>query len=155
MPRIPALNHNRKIIPMWINSAMTLKLGTMSITKTIEYKQLVEKIRRLHKAEKSARGTTCTKRKSNTYIMEDKEMSTEILGYMARPQTVSQKPTERTQAKRSIMDIQIPDAVAKTLISVIMLELSALSIPMADGDCTAALMVSFLVIANLIGGWKK
>ena len=82
-------------------------------------------------------------------------MSTEILGYMARPQTVSQKPTERTQAKRSIMDIQIPDAVAKTLISVIMLELSALSIPMADGDCTASLMVSFLVIANLIGGWKK
>ena len=53
------------------------------------------------------------------------------------------------------MDIQIPDAVAKTLISVIMLELSALSIPMADGDCTAALMVSFLVIANLIGGWEK
>ena len=82
-------------------------------------------------------------------------MSTEILGYMARPQTVSQKPTERTQTKRSIMDIQIPDAVAKTLISVIMLELSALSIPMADGDCTAALMVSFLVIANLIGGWKN
>ena len=82
-------------------------------------------------------------------------MSTEILGYMARPQTVSQKPTERTQTKRNIMDIQIPDAVAKTLISVIMLELSALSIPMADGDCTASLMVSFLVIANLIGGWKK
>ena len=82
-------------------------------------------------------------------------MSTEILGYMARPQTVAQKPTERTQTKRNIMDIQIPDAVAKTLISVIMLELSALSIPMADGDCTAALMVSVLVIANLIGGWKK
>ena len=82
-------------------------------------------------------------------------MSTEVIGYLARPQTVSQKPTERTQAKRSIMDIQISDAVAKTLISVIMLELSALSIPMADGDCTASLMVSFLVIANLIGGWKK
>ena len=82
-------------------------------------------------------------------------MTTEIIGYMARPQTVSQKPTERTQTKRNIMDIQIPDAVAKTLISVIMLELSALSIPMADGDCTASLMVSFLVIANLIGGWKK
>ena len=81
-------------------------------------------------------------------------MSTEILGYLARPQTVK-KPTEHTQTKRNIMDIQIPDAVAKTLISVIMLELSALSIPMADGDCTAALMVSFLVIANLIGDWKK
>ena len=44
MRRIPALNHNRKIIRMWINSAMTLKLGTMSITKTIELnKQLAEK----------------------------------------------------------------------------------------------------------------
>ena len=82
-------------------------------------------------------------------------MSTEVIGYLARPQTTAQEPTERTQAKRRMMDIQIPDAVAKTLISVIMLELSAISIPMADGDCTAALMVSFLVIANLIGGWKK
>ena len=82
-------------------------------------------------------------------------MSTEILGYIARPQTTAQKPIERPTTKRSIMDIQIPDAVEKTLISVIMLELSALSIPIADGDGTAALMVSFLVIANLIGGWKK
>ena len=82
-------------------------------------------------------------------------MSTEVIGYLARPQRTAQKPTERPTTKRNIMDIQIPDAVAKTLISMIMLELSALSIPMADGDCTAALMVSFLVIANLIGGWKK
>lgn len=82
-------------------------------------------------------------------------MSTEVIGYLARPQTTAQEPIEHTQTKRNIMDIQIPDAVAKTLISVIMLELSALSIPMADGDCTAALMVSFLVIANLIGDWKK
>ena len=36
MRSILALNHNRKIIPMWINSVMTLKLGIMSITKTIE-----------------------------------------------------------------------------------------------------------------------
>ena len=36
MRRIPALNHNRKTILMWINSVMTLKLGTMTITKTIE-----------------------------------------------------------------------------------------------------------------------
>ena len=69
MRNILALNHNRKIIPMWINSAMTLKLGIRNTTN--EYKQLVEKIRRLHKAEKSARGTICTKRKSNTYIMEE------------------------------------------------------------------------------------
>lgn len=81
-------------------------------------------------------------------------MSTEVIGYLARPQT-AQKPTERPTTKRSIMDIQIPVSVAKTLISVIMLELSALSIPIADGDCTAALMVSFLVIANMIGGRKE
>ena len=43
MRKIPALNHNRKIIPMWINSAMTLKLGTRNITRIIKYKQLVEK----------------------------------------------------------------------------------------------------------------
>ena len=43
MRSIPALNHNRKIIPMWINSAMTLKLGTRSTTRTIKYKRLVEK----------------------------------------------------------------------------------------------------------------
>ena len=42
MRRIPALNHNRKTIPMWINSAMTLKLGMMNTTRTIEHKQLVD-----------------------------------------------------------------------------------------------------------------
>ena len=41
MRRILALNHNRKIIPMWINSAMILKLGTRN-TRIIEYKQLVD-----------------------------------------------------------------------------------------------------------------
>ena len=82
-------------------------------------------------------------------------MSTEILGYLAMPQRTAQKPTERLTEQRKIKAIQIPDAVAKTLISVIMLELAMLSIPIADGDCTAALMVSFLVIANLIGGRKE
>lgn len=82
-------------------------------------------------------------------------MSTEILGYMAMPQRTTEKPTERLTEQRKIKAIQIPDAVAKTLISVIMLELAMLSIPIADGDCTAALMVSFLVIANLIGGRKE
>ena len=42
MQKIPALNHNRKIIPMWINSAVTLKLGTRNITRIIKYKQLVD-----------------------------------------------------------------------------------------------------------------
>ena len=79
-------------------------------------------------------------------------MSTEVIGYLAMPQRTAQKPAERLTEQRKIKAIQIPDAVAKTLISVIMLELAALSIPIADGDGTAALMISFLVIANLIGG---
>ena len=82
-------------------------------------------------------------------------MSTEVIGYLAMPQRTTEKPTERLTEQRKIKAIQIPDAVAKTLISVIMLELAMLSIPIADGDCTAALMVSFLVIANLIGGRKE
>lgn len=82
-------------------------------------------------------------------------MSTEVIGYLAMPQRTTEKPTERLTEQRKIKAIQIPDAVAKTLISVIMLELAMLSIPIADGDCTAALMVSFLVIANLIGGGKE
>ena len=43
MQKIPALNLNRKIIHMWINSVMTLKLGTRNTTRIIEYKQLAEK----------------------------------------------------------------------------------------------------------------
>ena len=43
MRRILALNHNRKIIPMWINSVMTLRSGTRNTKRTIEYRQLAEK----------------------------------------------------------------------------------------------------------------
>ena len=82
-------------------------------------------------------------------------MSTEILGYMARPQTVSQKPTERTQTKRNIMDIQIPDAVMQKLSGVIMMELGALTLPICDGDGTAFVMIMLLGIAMLIGGKRK
>ena len=82
-------------------------------------------------------------------------MSTEILGYMARPQTVSQKPTERTQTKRNIFDIQIPDVVIQKLLGVIMMELGALTLPICDGDGNAFVMLMFLGITMLIGGWKK
>ena len=87
--------------------------------------------------------------------MEDKEMSTEILGYMARPQTVSQKPTERTQTKRSIMDIQIPDVIMQKLSGIVMMELGALTLPICDGDGTAFVMIMLLGIAMLIGGKRK
>lgn len=82
-------------------------------------------------------------------------MSTEILGYMARPQTVSQKPTERTQAKRSIMDIQIPDIIMQKLLGVIMMEMGALTLPICDGDGNAFVMLMLLGIAMLIGGGKE
>ena len=82
-------------------------------------------------------------------------MSTEILGYMARPQAVSQKSTERPTIKRSIFDIQIPDAIIQKLSGVIMMELGALTLPICDGDGTAFVMIMLLGIAMLIGGGKE
>ena len=82
-------------------------------------------------------------------------MSTEILGYMARPQTVSQKPTEHTQTKRNIMDIQIPDVIIQKLSGVIIMEMGALTLPICDGDGNAFVMLMFLGIAMLIGGGKE
>ena len=82
-------------------------------------------------------------------------MSTEILGYMARPQRTVQKPIERTQTKRSIMDIQIPDTIMQKLLGVIMMELGALTLPICDGDGTAFVMLMLLGIAMLIGGGKE
>ena len=82
-------------------------------------------------------------------------MSTEILGYMARPQTVSQKPIERPTIKRSAFDIQIPDAIMQKLSGVIIMELGALTLPICDGDGNAFVMLMFLGIAMLIGGKRK
>ena len=82
-------------------------------------------------------------------------MSTEILGYMARPQRTAQKPTERSTTKRSIMDIQIPDVIMQKLSGVIMMELGALTLPICDGDGTAFVMLMLLGIAMLIGDGKK
>ena len=82
-------------------------------------------------------------------------MSTEVIGYLARPQTVSQKPTECPTTKRNIMDIQIPDVVIQKLSGVIMMELGALTLPICDGDGTAFVMLVLLGIAMLIGGRKE
>ena len=82
-------------------------------------------------------------------------MSTEILGYMARPQTIAQIPTERPTTKQNIMDIQIPNAVMQKLSGVIMIELGALTLPICDGDGTAFVMIVLLGIAMLIGGGKE
>ena len=87
--------------------------------------------------------------------MDDKEISTEMLGYIARTRTTLQKPTESTQTKRSIMDIQIPDIIIQKLSGVIMMELGALTLPICDGDGTAFVMIMLLGIAMLIGGGKE
>lgn len=82
-------------------------------------------------------------------------MSTEVIGYLARPQRATQKPTEHTQTKRNIMDIQIPDVIMQKLLGVIMMELGALTLPICDGDGTAFVMIMLLGIAMLIGGGKE
>ena len=82
-------------------------------------------------------------------------MSTEILGYMARPQTTLQKPTESPTTKRNIFNIQIPDVIIQKLSGVIMMELGALTLPICDGDGTAFVMLVLLGIAMLIGGKRK
>ena len=87
--------------------------------------------------------------------MEDKEMSTEVIGYLARPQRTAQKPTERPTTKRNIMNIQIPDIIMQKLSGVIMMELGALTLPICDGDGTAFVMLVLLGIAMLIGGREK
>ena len=82
-------------------------------------------------------------------------MSTEVIGYLTRPQRVSQKPTERPTTKRNIFNIQIPDVTIQKLSGVIMMELGALTLPICDGDGTAFVMFMLLGIAMLIGGGRK
>ena len=82
-------------------------------------------------------------------------MSTEIIGYLARPQRTAQKITERPTTKRSIMDIQIPNVIMQKLSGVIMMELGTLTLPICDGDGTAFVMLVLLGIAMLIGGRKE
>lgn len=82
-------------------------------------------------------------------------MSTEVIGYLARPQRVTQKHTERPTTKRNIMDIQIPDTVMQKLSGVIMMELGALTLPICDGDGTAFVMIMLFGIIMMIGGKRK
>ena len=82
-------------------------------------------------------------------------MSTEVIGYLARPQRATQKPTERPTTKRSIMDIQIPDVIMQKLSGVIMMELGALTLPICDGDGNALVMFMLFGIIMMIGGKRK
>ena len=79
-------------------------------------------------------------------------MSTEILGYMARPQTVSQKPTETHTATRKIKPIHITNAIKSKLLGILLIVLGAITIPVCENDATAFVMCLFLGIAAIIGG---
>ena len=82
-------------------------------------------------------------------------MSTEVIGYLTRPQRTAQKPTERPTTKRNIFNIQIPDVIMQELSGVIMMELGALTLPICDGDGNAFVMFMLFGIAMLIGGRKE
>ena len=82
-------------------------------------------------------------------------MSTEIIGYLTRPQRVSQKPTESPTTKRNIFNIQIPDVIMQKLSGVIMMELGALTLPICDGDGNAFVMFMLFGIIMMIGGKRK
>ena len=146
MRRILALNHNKKIIHMWINSAMTLKLGIRNTIKIIEYKQLAENSagcirQKLPHEERPA--------PKENYIWRNKTMTTEIIGYMS--QQTAQKPTKRPTATRKIKPIHITNAIKSKLLGTLLIVLGALTIPM-ENDATAFIMCLFLGIAAIIGG---
>ena len=82
-------------------------------------------------------------------------MRTEIIGDLARPQRVSQKPTESPTTKRNIFNIQIPDVIMQKLSGVIMMELGALTLPICDGDGNAFVMFMLFGIIMMIGGKRK
>ena len=82
-------------------------------------------------------------------------MSTEVIGYLARPQKTAQKPTERPTTKRSIMDMQISDAIIQKLSGLIMIGLGILTLPICDGDGNAFVMFMLFGIIMMIGGKRK
>ena len=78
-------------------------------------------------------------------------MSTEVIGYMARPQRTAQKPTETHTATRKIKPIHITNTIKSKLLGTLLIVLGAITIPM-ENDATAFIMCLFLGIAAIIGG---
>ena len=78
-------------------------------------------------------------------------MSTEVIGYLARPQRTAQKPTETHTATRKIKPIHITNAIKSKLLGTLLIVLGAITIPM-ENDATAFIMCLFLGIAAIIGG---
>ena len=78
-------------------------------------------------------------------------MSTEVIGYLARPQRTAQKPTETHTATRKIKPIHITNAIKSKLLGTLLIVLGAITIPM-ENDATAFIMCLFLGLAAIIGG---
>ena len=78
-------------------------------------------------------------------------MSTEVIGYLARPQRTAQKPTETHTATRKIKPIHITNAIKSKLLGTLLIVLGAITIPM-ENDATAFIMCLFFGIAAIIGG---
>ena len=73
-------------------------------------------------------------------------MTTEIIGYMTRPQRTTQKST----ATRKIKPIHITNAIKSKLLGTLLIVLGAITIPM-ENDATVFIMCLFLGIAAIIG----
>ena len=75
-------------------------------------------------------------------------MTTEIIGYMTRPQRTTQKPTATRKAK----PIHITNAIKSKLLGTLLIVLGAITIPVCGNDATAFVVCLFLGIAAIIGG---
>lgn len=72
-------------------------------------------------------------------------MKQEVIGYI-----MPTEPTEKPTKQRNKNAVLIPDVVGKLLISVILIELAAISIPIS-GDGTA-FIASLFFCTGIIGG---
>ena len=78
-------------------------------------------------------------------------MSTEVIGYLARPQRTTQKPTETHTATRKTKPIHITNVIKSKLLGTLLIVLGAITIPVCENDATAFVMCLFLGIAAIIG----
>ena len=74
-------------------------------------------------------------------------MTTEIIGYMTRPQRTTQKPT----ATRKSKPIHITNRTKEKLLGILLIVLGAITIPVCENDATAFVMCLFLGTAAIIG----
>ncbi len=76
-------------------------------------------------------------------------MNSEISGYIEQVQP-AENPTKRPTAKQSIWQMEISLHILRRMSAVILMELGAISISIAEGDCTAFLMLLFIAITMIL-----